>query len=77
MRTDGASLSRDETLSWVSNTETRISDFEVLYENDEVVFGLHSAVRSPGVPSSRIVFFARKEGEKFSYWQVRRLDISD
>jgi len=77
VRTDGASLSRDETLNWVSNTEVRISDFEVLYENNEVVFGLHTAIRSPGAPSSQIVFLARKEHEKFSYWQVRRLDISD
>ena len=77
VRTDGGSLSKDETLSWVSNTEIRLSDFEVLYENHEVAFGLHAAIRSPEVPPSRIVFFARKEGEKFSYWQVRRLDGSD
>ena len=44
----------------------------LLYENNEVVFGLHTAIRSPGAPSSQIVFLARKEHGKFSYWQVRR-----
>ena len=68
VRTDGGSFSKDETLNWVSKTEIRISDFEVLYENHEVAFGLHAAIRSLEVPPSGIVFFARKEGGKFSHW---------
>jgi len=61
-----ASTSRDETLSWISNTKVRISDFDVLYENDEVVMGFHMV----------LMFFARKEHGKFSYWRVHRLLIS-
>jgi len=47
-----ASTSRDETLSWISNTKVRISDFDVLYENDEVVMGFHmvSVPESPSLP---------------------------
>ena len=70
-----ASSSRDETLSWISNTKVRISDFDVLYENDEVVMGFHM-VSVPESPLSKVMFFARKEHGKFSYWRVHRLLIS-
>ena len=71
-----ASTSRDETLSWISNTKVRISDFDVLYENDEVVMGFHM-VSVPESPLSKVMFFARKEHGKFSYWRVHRLLISE
>ena len=64
--------SRDETLTFTENAGVRISDFDVVYENHEVVFGFHSIQRSDG-PLSKVTFFARKEDGKFSYWRTIRL----
>ena len=74
--TNGDTRSREETLNWVSTTPDLVmADFEVLYENDEVVMGFHM-VSVPESPLSKLMFFARKEHGKFSYWRVHRLLIS-
>ena len=64
--------SKDETLTFTENAGVRISDFDVVYENHEVVFGFHSTQR-PDAPLSKVTFFARKEDGKFSYWRTSRL----
>ena len=75
--TNGDTRSREETLNWVSTTPDLVmADFEVLYENDEVVMGFHM-VSVPESPLSKVMFFARKEHGKFSYWRVHRLLISE
>jgi hypothetical protein len=72
---NGATRSREETLNWISTTPDLVmSDLEVLYENDEVLVGLHSVVRA-GVPG-KIMFFARIEDGKFSFWRVNRADTT-
>ena len=69
--------SKEETLHWVSNTpDLQQSESEILYENDEVVMGFHM-VSVPESPLSKVMFFARKEHGKFSYWRVHRLLISE
>ncbi|MQF82613.1 nuclear transport factor 2 family protein [SAR202 cluster bacterium AD-802-E10_MRT_200m] len=63
---------REETLDWVSNTPDLImDDLEVLYENDEVMVCLHSVVRN-GV-NGQVMAFARKKGDKISFWRVVRM----
>ena len=69
---NGDTRSRDETLTFTENAGVRISDFDVVYENHEVVFGFHSTQRPDG-PLSKVTFFARKEDGKFSYWRTIRL----
>jgi len=70
---DGATRSKEETLQWVSTTpELVMSDFEVLYENEDVLVGAHSVVRSGGRGNGTVMFFARKEIGKISYWRVQR-----
>ena len=64
--------SKDETLTFTENAGVRISDFDVVYGNHEVVFGFHSTQRPDG-PLSKVTFFARKEAGKFSYWRTIRL----
>ena len=64
--------SKEETLTFTENAGVRISDFDVVYENHEVVFGFHSTQRPDG-PLSKVTFFARKEDGKFSYWRTIRL----
>jgi len=72
VNTTGDTRSREETLNWISSEtdNVRMADFEVLYENDEVMVGLHSVVRR-GV-NSKVMFFARIEGGKISSWRVHR-----
>ena len=61
---------KEEMLEWVGSFEGRIGDFETLYENDEVFVGLHDIVRPQGRGTAKIMFFARFEDEKISYFRV-------
>ena len=70
--------SREETLHWVSSTpEMRLSDTEILYENDEVFVGFHNVVRSEGRGTGRAMFFARLKDDKVAYWRVHLAPTSD
>ena len=69
--TDGTSMSKVETLNWVSNTKFRIDDFNTLYENNEVLVGLHS-VSEPDHSLSQVMFFAQMKDRKISFWRVHR-----
>ena len=74
---NGDTRSREETLNWVSTTPDLVmSDLEVLYENDEVLVGLHSVVRSGGRGTAKVMFFARIEDGKLSFWRVNRADTT-
>lgn len=70
--TTGDTRSREETLNWISSEtdNVRMADFEVLYENDEVMVGLHSVVRR-GV-NGKVMFFARMEDGKLASWRTHR-----
>ena len=73
--TEGATRSKEEFLLWMASTrDLRIADLEVLYENDEVMVGLHSVVRA-GVNGKNMVF-ARKTDDKLSYWRSNRAIIT-
>ena len=61
--TDGTSMSKEETLNWVSNTKFRIDDFNTLYENNEVLVGLHS-VSEPDHSLSQVMVFAKLRIER-------------
>ena len=75
--TTGATRSREETLNWVATTPDLVmSDLQVLYENDEVMVGLHNVVRSGGRGTGKVMFFARIEGGKISSWTVNRADTT-
>ena len=54
-----------------------IDNIEILYENYEVAVGTHSAFRGELKDKAILMFFARKRGDKFSYWRVVRAPISD
>ena len=70
--------SKQETLDWVSSTpEIRLSDTEILYENDEVFVGFHNVVRSEGRGTGRAMFFARLKDDKVAYWRVHLAPTSD
>ena len=70
--------SKEETLHWVSSTpEMRLSDTEILYENDEVFVGFHNVVRSEGRGTGRAMFFARLKDDKVAYWRVQLAPTSD
>lgn len=68
---------RQETLDWVSSAAgMQMSDPEVLYENHEVLVCIHTIERgSPYNDKGRVMAFARKEGDKLSYWTVVRGNI--
>ena len=70
--TDGTSMSKEETLNWVANTKFRSDDFNTLYENDEVLVGLHS-VSEPDHLLSQVMFFAQMKDGKISFWKVLRV----
>ncbi len=62
---------KEQTLDWVSNSEIRLGDFEILYENNEVIIGLHS-VAIPEQELSQAMFFARIKHGKLYYWRTHR-----
>ena len=77
VNTTGDTRSREETLNWVATTPDLVmSDLQVLYENDEVMVGLHNVVRSGGRGTGKVMFFARIEGGKLSSWRVNRADTT-
>ena len=77
VNTTGDTRSREETLNWVATTpELVMSDLEVLYENAEVMVGLHNVVRSGGRGTGKVMFFAQIEGGKLSSWRVNRADTT-
>ena len=69
--------SKEETLHWVSTTpEMRLSDTEVLYENDEVFVGFFNVVRSEGRGTGRTMFFGRFKEGKVSYFRAHMAPTS-
>ena len=70
---DGETLSRKDTLEWVANYGARIANFESLYENNEVLVGIHSVTAGGDFGPSTIMFFATlKDYEKIASWKIHR-----
>ena len=69
--TDDTSMSKEETLNWVSKIKFRIDDFNTLCENDEALVGLHS-VSEPYHSLYQVMLFAQMKGGKLSPWSVNR-----
>ena len=65
-------LNKQETLDWTTSggTQPKISDLEILFENDEVCVGKRTAQTNNG--KSLQMFFARKRGAQFCQWVMVR-----
>ena len=67
----GIPRDKPNTLDWISGggNQIIIDNFEILYENDEVAVGTHTAIRgeSFGNPNGIVMFCGSKRGDKFSY----------
>lgn len=77
----GIPRDKQNTLDWISGggNETIMDNFEILYENDEVAVGTHTAIRgeSFGNPNGIVMFCGSKRGDKFSYWRVVRSPLPE
>ena len=69
--TDGTICPKRKRWTGVSNTKFRSDDFNTLYENDEVLVGLHS-VSELAHSLSQVMFFAQMKDRKISFWRVHR-----
>ena len=68
-------LNKQETLDWTTSggTQPKISDLEILFENDEVCVGKRTAQTNNG--KSLQMFFSRKRGAQFCQWVMVRQPI--
>ena len=73
-------LNKQETLDWTaSNAETKLSNLEVLYENDEVAVVYHNATgginaSSAGSHALIMALYTKKDG-KFSQVRLVRQEV--
>ena len=70
---------KQNTLEWISEggNPTAIDNIEILYENDEVAVGTHSAFRGEEKANGILMFCGRKRGDKFSHWRIVRAPLPE
>ena len=77
--TVASTRNKQETLDWISagGNPTIIDNIEILYENDEVAVGTHSAIRGEEQANGIVLFCGRKRGDKFSHWRIVRAPLPE
>ena len=68
------SMDKSGTIEWCIETNFTASDFSCLYENDEVIVGIH-IVKDPESPDSSVLFVAKvKNNQIISHQYLREFN---
>ena len=62
---------RAEVLDWSANGGLRISNFQTIYEDENVFCAKHSVTQENTGPSN-VMVFAKHENGKVTFWKVHR-----
>ena len=62
---------RAEVLDWSANGGLRISNFQTIYEDENIFCAKHSVTRDNTGPSN-VMVFAKYENGKVTFWKVHR-----
>ena len=75
----GIPRDKQNTLDWISagSNQSIIDNIEILYENDEVAVGTHSAIRGEEKANGIVLFCGRNRGGKFSHWRIVRAPLPE
>ena len=62
---------RAEVLDWSANGGLRISNFQTIYEDENVFCAKHSVTQENTGPSN-VMVFAKHESGKVTFWKIHR-----
>lgn len=71
-----SSMSKEDTLNWIRNTDFRLGNYKTLYNSDGVICGTHS-VFEPGKDETFVmcVIELSQDGTKIGRWSITRANL--